>query len=194
MADRLDGKIVAILATHGFEQSELLEPRDALRAAGAEVHIVSPEAGSIKGWAKHDWGDAVEVDRTLNEARVDDYDALVLPGGQINPDLLRVRPEAVELVRAFYEAGKPIAAICHGPWLLVEADLVRGLQATSYPSIRTDLINAGGKWVDAEVVVDRGVVTSRRPDDLPAFNAKLIEEVAEGRHQRDRSRGTLIGR
>jgi protease I len=194
MADRLDGKIVAILATHGFEQSELLEPRDALRAAGAEVHIVSPEAGSIRGWAEDDWGDAVAVDRTLDEVRVDDYDALVLPGGQINPDLLRIRPEAVELVRAFYEAGKPIAAICHGPWLLVEADLVRGLQATSYPSIRTDLINAGAKWVDAEVVVDRGVVTSRRPDDLPAFNAKLIEEVADGRHQRDRSRGTLIGR
>jgi protease I len=194
MADRLDGKIVAILATHGFEQSELLEPRDALQAAGAEVHLVSPEAGSIRGWAKDDWGDTVGVDRTLDEARVDDYDALVLPGGQINPDLLRIRPEAVELVKAFYEAGKPIAAICHGPWLLVEADLLRGLQATSYPSIRTDLINAGATWVDAEVVVDRGVVTSRRPDDLPAFNAKLIEEVAEGRHQRDRSRGTLIGR
>lgn len=185
MASELNGKMVAILATNGFEQSELVEPRDALWAAGATTHIVSPEAGIIKGWKQKDWGDTVEVDRTLTDASVDDYDALVIPGGQINPDLLRADAAAVRFVRAFFDAGKPIAAICHGPWLLVEAGIARGLRLTSYPSIRTDMVNAGARWVDEEVVVDHGVVTSRRPDDLPAFNAKLIEEVAEGRHNRE---------
>ncbi len=188
MTEKLSNKKVAILATHGFEQSELIEPRDALQQAGAEVHIVSLEAGSIKSWAKDDWGPSVDVDRTLNQVNAAEYDGLVLPGGQINPDVLRAEAAAVQLVRDFYEAGKPIGAICHGPWLLVEAGIAMGLQATSYHSIRTDLINAGATWVDAEVVVDRGVVTSRRPDDLPAFNAKLSEEVAEGLHERDRLR------
>jgi protease I len=192
MASELNGKTVAILATNGFEQSELVEPRDALRAAGATTHIVSPESGTIKGWKKKDWGDTVEVDRTLAQADVDDYDALVIPGGQINPDLLRADDDAVRFVRAFFDAGKPIGAICHGPWLLVEAGFARGLRLTSYPSIRTDMVNAGARWVDEEVVVDHGVVTSRRPADLPAFNAKLIEEVGEGRHARDTEPATVL--
>jgi protease I len=179
----LNGKKVAILATDGFEQSELEKPRDALKEAGATVEIVSPKDGQIRGWQKKDWGQSVPVDRALNEASVEDYDALVLPGGQINPDLLRVEPKAVALVKDFFDARKPIAAICHGPWLLVEAGVIEGLQATSYKSIRTDMENAGALWVDRAVVVDQGVVTSRSPEDLPAFCKKLIEEVAEGRHR-----------
>lgn len=175
---------IAILATDGYERSELRRPLEELRAKGARVEVIAPEAGEIRSWDKKDWGDSVPVDRTLAEAQPGDYDALVLPGGQINPDVLRADKEAVGFVRAFAETGKPLAAICHGPWLLVEADLLRGRDATSYGSIRTDLVNAGANWTDREVVVDEGIVTSRKPDDLPAFIAKIVEEVEEGRHAR----------
>jgi protease I len=175
---------IAILATHGYERSELREPLSALRDRGAEVHVVSPEEGEIKSWDNTDWGDSVRVDRTLKLASPAAYDALVLPGGQINPDVLRANPEAVAFVRAFFEAGKTLAAICHGPWLLIEAGAVKGRDVTSYHSIRTDMINAGGHWRDEEVVVDNGIVTSRRPDDLPAFIAKIVEEIEEGEHRR----------
>jgi protease I len=178
----LNGKKVAILVAHGFEQVELTEPRRALEEAGAETHIVSPVDGKVKGWQKDHWGDEVDVDVPLASARPEDYDALVLPGGQMNPDNLRGDERAVSFTRAFFEAGKPVAAICHGPWVLVEADVVRGRRVTSYHTIRTDLRNAGAEWVDEEVVVDDGLVTSRKPDDLPAFNRKLVEQVAEGCH------------
>lgn len=181
----LAGKTVAILATDGFEQDELLSPREALDNAGAETKIVSPSAEEkIKGWKYTDWGKKVKVDVHLNEARPEDFDALLLPGGVINPDHLRREPAAVEFVKAFFQTGKPIAAICHGPQMLIEADVVRGRKMTSYPSIKTDLKNAGAEWMDQEVVVDNGLVTSRSPDDLPAFNAKMIEEIAEGVHMR----------
>lgn len=179
---KLEGKKVAVLATHGAERSELLEPMTALREAGATVHLIAPQGGTIRTWKDKNWADEVPVDRTLAEARPEEYDALVLPGGVINPDTLRTIPEAVAFVRAFAEAGKPIGAICHGPWLLVEADVVRGRRVTSWPSVRTDLKNAGAQWEDAEVVVDQGLVTSRKPADLPAFNRKLVEEIAEGVH------------
>jgi protease I len=179
---KLEGKRVAILATDGFEQSELESPRDALQKDGAIPTIVAPESGSIRGWRDGDWGDNVDVDVTLAEANPADYAALVLPGGVINPDALRMNDEAVDFVRHFVDSGKPIGAICHGPWTLINADGVKGKRMTSWPSVRTDLENAGAKWEDSEVVVDRGLVTSRNPDDLPAFNAKLIEEVCEGRH------------
>lgn len=182
--NKLEGRRVAIPVTNGFEQSELEVPRDEFSKAGAEVVVVSPESGSITGWKHTDWGDPVPVDKALSSARAEDFDALVLPGGQINPDLLRVEKEAVSLVRAFHDAGKPIGAICHGPWLLVEADVIRGRSATSYHSIRTDMANAGAAWRDEEVVVDKGIVTSRSPDDLEAFCTKLIEEIDEGRHHR----------
>jgi protease I len=183
MSQDLNGRTIAILATDGFEQSELTEPKRALEGAGATVHVVSPKSGSIRGWDATDWGDEVPVDLGLEQARPEDYDGLVLPGGQINPDTLRLEPQAVEFVRAFFAAGKPVGAICHGPWLLVEADVVRGRKVTSWPSVRTDLKNAGADWVDQEVVVDQGLVTSRKPDDIPAFSAKIIEEFAEGRHE-----------
>ncbi|MEZ5844149.1 MAG: type 1 glutamine amidotransferase domain-containing protein [Hyphomicrobiaceae bacterium] len=181
---RIDGKRIAILATHGFEQSELMEPKRKLEEAGAEVSVVSPETGRIRGWQQHDWGESVDVDRQLSSVSVDDFDALVLPGGQINPDLLRVNDSAVEFVREFYDSGKPLAAICHAPWLLVEAGVADGRRMTSYASIRTDVENAGATWEDQSVVVDRGLITSRNPGDIPAFCAKICEEVAEGRHQR----------
>jgi protease I len=182
MPNSLKGKRVAILATDGFEQAELVEPKKALEEAGAEVLVISPSDGSIKGWQGREWGDSISVDMTLDAARVSDFDALVLPGGVMNPDKLRMIPAAVQFVRAFFEAGKPVAAICHGPWLLVEAGVVKGRTLTSWPSLQTDIRNADGKWVDQEVVVDQGLVTSRKPADLPAFNRKMIEEIGEGIH------------
>jgi protease I len=182
MADQLKGKRVAALATHGFEQDELLKPRAALQDAGATVDIVSPESGRIRGWKHMQWGEEVTVDRPLQQANAETYDALLLPGGVMNPDRLRMNPQAVQFVKRFFDDGKPIAVICHGPWTLVEADVVRGLTMTSWPSLKTDLTNAGAKWVDQEVVVDRGIVSSRKPDDIPAFNKKMIEEFAEGVH------------
>jgi len=179
----LNGKTVAILATNGFEQSELLEPRKALQAACAKTQVVSPEKGKIKGWNHTDWGEQVIVDVALDSADPRAYDALLLPGGVMNPDKLRMGPAAGQFVREFFASRKPVAAICHGPWMLVEAGAVRGRTITSWPSLQTDIRNAGGKWVDEEVVVDNGLVTSRKPDDIPAFNRKMIEEFAEGRHK-----------
>ena len=178
----LRNKRIAILATKGFEQSELEVPLKTLRDAGAEVHVVSPEAGEIRGWDKTDWGAAVKVDRKLSDAKAADYDALVLPGGQINPDLLRVNDAALAFIRSFDQAGKVIAAICHAPWLLIETGIARGRKMTGYHSIRIDLINAGAKFEDSEVVADQGIVTSRKPDDLAAFCNKIAEEINEGRH------------
>lgn len=182
MAQSLDGLKVAVLATDGFEQVELTKPVAALKAAGATVEVVAPKAGEIQGFNHHEKGDRTPVDRSLAEASPDDYDAIVLPGGVINPDQLRLEPQAIDFIRYFSHAGKPIAAICHGPWTLIDAGAVRGKQVTSWPSLKTDLKNAGADWVDQDVVVDRGLVTSRKPDDLPAFCAKMIEEFAEGRH------------
>ena len=179
---QLSGKHVAILATNGFEQSELLTPKQCLEAGGAEVDVISLNSGKIKGWNKTDWGDEVAVDKTLDEAKIDDYDALVLPGGALNPDTLRTAPEAVDFVRNFFESKRPLAAICHAPWLLAEAGLLEGRQITSYKSIKTDMINAGADWVDKPVAVDQGLITSRNPGDLDAFCRKVIEEIAEGKH------------
>lgn len=178
----LKNKRVAILATDGFEESELMEPKNALEENGAEVHIISPKTGKIKGWKQGNWSTEIEVDRTIGEASSRDYHALVLPGGVINPDKLRREKQAVDFVRAFFSEHKPVAAICHGPQMLIEADVVRGRTLTSFPSVKTDLKNAGANWVDREVVVDEGLVTSRSPQDLKAFNAKLIEEIKEGKH------------
>ncbi|MGH8175442.1 MAG: type 1 glutamine amidotransferase domain-containing protein [Steroidobacter sp.] len=178
---------VVILATHGFEQSELMVPQRKLKEAGAEVVVVSPERGQIRGWKEKDWGESVAVDKTIEEVSATDYDAIVLPGGQINPDLLRVNQKALQLIQAFFDAGKVVAAICHAPSLLIELDAVRGREVTSYKSIRTDVMNAGGKWVDREVVTDRGMITSRNPGDLEAFVAKIIEEIEEGGHARQRA-------
>jgi protease I len=175
-------KRVAILATDGFEQAELEEPMQALEMAGATVSIVSPKPVKIQGMKHADKGDQFEVDVPLENANPEDFDALMLPGGLMNPDELRSTPEAVSFVRAFADAGKPIAAICHAPWILIEAGLVKGRRLTSWPAIQTDVKNAGGNWVDEEVVVDQGLVTSRKPADIPAFNLKVIEEIAEGRH------------
>lgn len=184
MSNELSGKRILILATHGFEQSELEYPRDALKAAGAEVHVVSPESGEIKGWQKKDWGTPVKVDRALGEVKASDYDAIMLPGGQMNPDTLRQNDRALSLIKEFYESGKTVAAICHAPWLLIETGIAKGRKMTSYKSIRKDVENAGAKWEDSEVVTDQGVITSRNPNDLEAFSKKIIEEVREGKHQR----------
>lgn len=181
--ENLNRKTVAILATNGFEESELKEPKKALEEAGATVHIVSLKNGEIKGWKDGDWSGSVKVDKTLDEVSQSDYNALMLPGGVINPDLLRKDEKAVNFVRSFFENKKPVGAICHAPWLLAEADVLRGRKVTSYDSIKTDIQNAGAHWVDQEVVVDEGLVTSRNPNDLPAFNSKLVEEVYEGKHE-----------
>lgn len=183
MANKLNNKRVAILATDGVEQVELLEPKKALEAEGAKVEVVSPKDEKIKGWNHTDWGTEIAVDVPLNSADPNNYDALMLPGGAMNPDHLRQNPAAVKFVKAFFESKKPVAAICHAAWMLVEADVVRGRTLTSWPSLQTDVRNAGGKWVDQEVITDQGLVTSRKPDDIPAFNKKLVEEIAEGKHQ-----------
>ncbi|MCC5822218.1 MAG: type 1 glutamine amidotransferase [Phycisphaerales bacterium] len=185
---KLDATI-AILSTDGFEQSELFEPLEKLREAGATVHVVAPKTGKIKGWKDGNWGDSVKVDRTIEDALAhqDDYDALVLPGGVLNPDQLRMREDATRFVRAFFKDGRPVAAICHGPQILIDCGVIEGRELTSYPSIKNDLKNAGARWVDREVVCDQGLVTSRTPEDLPAFIKKTIEEVREGRHAGQRT-------
>jgi protease I len=189
VANELRNKRVAALVDNGFEQSELIEPKKALEAAGAQVDVVSPQQGKVKGWTHTNWGDEVAVDRHLDSANADEYDALLLPGGVMNPDKLRANQKAVQFVKAFVDSGRPIAAICHGPWTLIEAGGVKGRTVTSWPSLQSDLRNAGATWVDRECVVDNGLVTSRKPDDIPAFNKKMIEEIAEGRHDRNKTRG-----
>ncbi len=182
MAKKLEGKKVAILVADGFEQVELTEPKKALEEAGAQTEIVSPVRNEVQGWKHDEKADGFRVDVPLERARSDDYDALLLPGGVKNPDHLRMQSKAVDFVKGFFTAGKPVAAICHGPWTLIEADAVRGKKITSWPSLKTDLTNAGAQWVDQEVVTDSGLVTSRKPDDIPAFNRKMVEEFAEGKH------------
>ena len=181
MARQLEGMTVAILVTQGFEQVELTSPREALDEAGATSHIVSPQSGSIKAWDMKDWGETFEVDVTLDEANPTDYDALLLPGGVLSPDKLRMNEKAVQFVKAFFEDRRPVAAICHGPWTLIEAGVVEGCTMTSYQSLRTDLINAGADWKDKEVVTDGNLVTSRNPDDLPTFNEAMIALFAKGK-------------
>lgn len=180
---KLKGKRVAILATNGFEEVELTSPRAALEEAGAEVVIVAPKSGTITSWHKNDWGGQFEVDMTVMEAQSEHFDSLMLPGGVINPDQLRMDEGAVSFIRSFFEAGKPVAALCHGPQILIDADVVQGRKLTSYPSLQADLENAGAEWVDEEVVTDAGLTTSRSPKDLDAFNPKMIEEIAEGIHE-----------
>ncbi|GAA4306346.1 type 1 glutamine amidotransferase domain-containing protein [Nibribacter koreensis] len=184
MSGKLTGKKIAILVEKGFEQVELEKPKTALEEAGAETHIISPKSGKVKAWDMTDWGKEFDVDKKLEDVVAADYDGLLLPGGVMNPDYLRANEQAVAFVRAFNESSKPIAAICHGPWTLIEADAVKGRQMTSWPSLRTDLTNAGANWVNEEVVTDKGLVTSRKPEDIPAFNKKMIEEFAEGVHNR----------
>ena len=179
---KLSGKIVAILTENGFEEVELTSPKKALEEAGAAVHIVSPQKEKVKGWNHDHWTIELPIDKNISDAKSEDYDALVLPGGVLNPDKLRMNKEAVEFAKDFLETGKPIAAICHGPQLLIETGLLEGRDMTSYSSVQTDLKNAGVNWHDREVIVDNGLVTSRSPDDLKAFNEKMIEEIAEGIH------------
>ncbi|UOQ72825.1 type 1 glutamine amidotransferase domain-containing protein [Hymenobacter cellulosilyticus] len=181
-SDKLKGKKIAIVATDGFEQSELEEPKKYLEGEGAETHVISLKSGSIKGWDEKDWGNKVDVDKTIDQVSVADYDALVLPGGQMNPDVLRTEQKVVAFAAEFMRSGKVVAAICHGPWTLIETGLLRGHKVTSWPSLKTDLTNAGAHWEDSEVVVDKGLITSRNPSDLPAFNKKIVEEILEGKH------------
>src|SRR3977135_4516824 len=180
----LNGKKIAIFAPNGLEKTELEGPRDRLKKAGATVDVVSLVGGEIKGWDKKDWGQPVKVDKTLDEVSAKDYDAVVLPGGQINPDLLRVEPKALKFIKDIFDAKKVVAAICHAPWLLIETGSAKGRKMTSFKSIKTDVANAGAKWEDSEVVVDQGIITSRTPGDLKACSAKIIEEVREGLHTR----------
>jgi protease I len=182
MPQQLTGKRVAIVVTDGFEQDELEKPRQALEEAGAKTEVISPKSGKVKGWKNTNWGSEVTVDKDLGSADPDEYDALMLPGGQMSPDNLRTDTSAIQFIESFVRTGKPIAAICHGPLTLIEANAVKGRRMTSFPSIKTDLKNAGAEWVDQEVVTDQGLVTSRKPDDIPAFNKKMIEEFAEGPH------------
>ena len=181
MSTALNGKKVAILVANGFEQSEMTGPRKALEDAGATTEIVSPTEKEVKGWQHDHWGDSFPVDVPLSDAEADDYDALLLPGGVMNPDILRTNPDALQFVKTFFDDRKPVGAICHGPWTLINAGVIRGRRVTSYESIQEDLRNAGARWVDQEVVVDNGLVTSRNPDDVPAFSRKLVEEVGEGK-------------
>ncbi len=178
MAKILSGKTVAILATDGFEESELAEPKKALEKAGAKIHVVAPHNGEINGWKLTDWGRNARVDKELNEVSFEDYDALVLPGGVMNPDKLRMDTRAVAFVKKFFDAGKPVAAICHAPWTLIEADVVKGRTMTSWPSLQTDLRNAGANWIDEAVVVDGNLTTSRKPEDLPVFTKTMVEQFA----------------
>jgi protease I len=189
MAD-LNGVKIAILVTDGFEQVELVEPRKALDQAGAETSVVSPKQDEVRGWDFTDWGDTLPVDEPLDQADPDDFDALLLPGGVINPDKLRIEPQAVEFVKAFFDSGKPVAAICHGPWTIIEADAARGRKIASWPSLKTDLRNAGAEWVDKEVVVDGNLVSSRKPDDIPAFNRAMIDLFSRGQEKAQRASGT----
>ncbi|MGN6587070.1 MAG: type 1 glutamine amidotransferase domain-containing protein [Solirubrobacterales bacterium] len=193
MSDRLQGKKIAFLtANEGVEQVELVEPLEAVREAGAEAELLAPEAGEVQAFNHLDKADTFEVDRTVGEADAGEYDGLVLPGGVANPDQLRTKPEALEFVRGFFEAGKPVGVICHGPWTLIDAGVAKGRTLTSWPSLETDLRNAGAEWVDEEVHVDQGLVSSRKPDDLEAFNAKIVEEFAEGVHEGQREK-TNVG-
>lgn len=187
--NQLVGKKVAILVDNGFEESEFVKPLEALREAGADVQVVSPKEGKVKSWREGNWGKEFDVDIELSEADADDFDALVLPGGVINPDQLRMNEKAIEFVKSFFgrETQRPVAAICHGPWTLINAKVVKGRKMTSYESIKMDLINAGANWVDEEVVVDKGLVTSRSPDDLEAFCEKMVEEIREGKHRAKRT-------
>ncbi len=180
--DSLRGVRVAILATDGFEQTELTEPRQALDAAGADTEVVSPKDGKVRGWKMKEWGDEVEVDQSLDKADPKNYDALLLPGGVINADALRMQPQAVRFVKSFFDAGKPVAVICHAPWALIESGVVKGHRMTSWPSLKTDLTNAGAEWVDEEVVVDGKLVTSRKPDDIPAFNREIKRLFSRSAH------------
>jgi protease I len=192
MSDRLQGKKIAFLtANEGVEQAELVEPLEAVREAGAEAELLAPEAGQVQAFNHLDKADAFQVDRPVGEADAEEYDGLVLPGGVANPDVLRTKPEALEFVRGFFAAGKPVGVICHGPWTLIDAGVVEGRTLTSWPSLETDLRNAGANWVDEEVHVDQGLVTSRKPDDLEAFKAKIVEEFAEGVHEGQRSKSNV---
>lgn len=186
---QLDGMKVAILVDNGFEQVELTQPRQALEQAGARASIVSPQDGKVRGWNHTEWGESLPVDVPLERARAEEFEALLLPGGVMNPDFLRIKPRAVEFVKAFFDAGKPVAVICHGPWTIIEAGAAQGRRIASWPSLKTDLRNAGAEWVDREAVVDGNLVSSRKPDDIPAFNREMIALFAEARSGRAPAKG-----
>lgn len=187
MKYNLNDRKVAVLATNGFEQIEYTKPVEALKEAGAEIHTIAPESGKIKAWDKDNWGEEFDVDKTINEANADDYNALLLPGGVMNPDQLRMNEDAIEFIEEFFAKGKPISAICHEPQLLIETDALKGRVVTSYPSLKTDLNNAGARWENREVITDQGLTTSRTPDDLDAFINKTLEEFSEGKHERQKT-------